>query len=195
MKVLILKYALCLRARFAWLLTAFAAWLAASAAWPARLHSFSAAAVLFASLTPVWLDDDTNGFERYAASLPISRAELALSRYALGALCGAAAFVLELAVSAVLRWPLWELYRPALVALYIGCALLSLALPAAYKFGFAAARAACVPPLLAAIAVFAMLPSDWAKTPGAVLIAAPAAAVAAAWGSALSVGIYRKKEF
>lgn len=138
MKVLILKYALCLRARFAWLLTAFAAWLAASAAWPARLHSFSAAAVLFASLTPVWLDDDTNGFERYAASLPISRAELALSRYALGALCGAAAFVLELAVSAVLRWPLWELYRPALVALYIGCALLSLALPAAYKFGFAA---------------------------------------------------------
>ena len=29
MKVLILKYALCLRARFAWLLTAFAAWLAA----------------------------------------------------------------------------------------------------------------------------------------------------------------------
>ena len=80
MKVLILKYALCLRARFAWLLTAFAAWLAASAAWPARLHSFSAAAVLFASLTPVWLDDDTNGFERYAASLPISRAELALSR-------------------------------------------------------------------------------------------------------------------
>ena len=81
------------------------------------------------------------------------------------------------------------------MALYIGCALLSLALPAAYKFGFAAARAACVPPLLAAIAVFAIWPSNWAKTPGAVLISAPAAAVAAAWGSALSVGIYRKKEF
>ena len=81
------------------------------------------------------------------------------------------------------------MYRPALVALYIGCALLSLVLPAAYKFGFAVARAACVPPLLA------IWPSDWAKTPGAVLIAAPAAAIAAAWGSALSVGIYRKKEF
>ena len=144
---------------------------------------FSALSVVYAMMLPLTCIAayEKSCFDRYLLTAPVGRA--------------AAAFALEIAASAVLRWPLWELYRPALVALYIGCALLSLALPAAYKFGFAVARAACVPPLLAVIAVFAIWPSDWAKTPGAVLIAAPAAAIAAAWGSALSVGIYRKKEF
>ena len=193
--MLILEYALCLRSRLAWLTAGCAAWLALGALRPSSLDLLSAAAALCAAMSPLWAADGKGGFERYAAALPISRAELALGRLALGALCGAAVFLFELAVSAVLMWPLWEVYRPALVALYIGCALLSLALPAAYKFGFAAARAACLPLLLAAFAVFALVPSDWTKTPAAMLISAPAAILAAGWSSTVSVRIYRKREF
>ncbi len=195
MKVLILEYALRLRTRLAWLTAGCAAWLISGVLWPARLDFLSAAAVLCAALSPLWAAAGKDGFERYAAVLPVSRAELALGRHALGALCGAAVFLSELAVSAVLMWPLWDVYRPALVALYIGCTLLSLALPAAYKFSFAAVRAACATLLLAALAVFALVPSDWTKTPAAVLISAPAMLVSAVSGAAASVGTYRRKEF
>ena len=129
MKALLIRDILYLRSQWRRLLSVPAAWLAAMALLPAHRGLLAAAAALFAALLPLCTLDACPGFERYAALLPVSRSALAVSRHVLGALSSAAALAAVLASALLLGWPPWVVYRPALIGLYLGCTLLSLALP------------------------------------------------------------------
>lgn len=152
-------------------------------------------AALFAALLPLCTLDACPGFERYAAPLPVSRSALAVSRHVLGALSSAAALAAVLASALLLGWPPWVVYRPALIGLYLGCTLLSLALPLACVLGAGLTRAFAAALSLSLLLALGGASLDWTKSPEAALIAGSAALASMCVSALISARICAAREF
>lgn len=195
MKALLIRDILYLRSQWRRLLSVPAAWLAAMALLPAHRGLLAAAAALFAALLPLCTLDACPGFERYAALLPVSRSALAVSRHVLGALSSAAALAAVLASALLLGWPPWVVYRPALIGLYLGCTLLSLALPLACVLGAGLTRAFAAALSLSLLLALGGASLDWTKSPEAALIAGSAALASMCVSAIISVRTCAAREF
>ena len=162
---------------------------------PAHRGLLAAAAALFAALLPLCTLDACPGFERYAALLPVSRSALAVSRHVLGALSSASALAAVLAFAFLLGWPPWVVYRPALIGLYLGCTLLSLALPLACVLGAGLTRAFAAALSLSLLLALGGASLDWTKSPEAALIAGSVALASMCVSALISARICAAREF
>ena len=149
--------------------------------------------------------DERSGWDRLALSMPLGRRELVLSKYALGGLCSAAAFLISFVLGLVSPGsegsPLADAFMSALIFWGICLFLFAILMPLFVRFGVEKGRMIMlavffIPTgLLIFISQAGFVPPDRTDLE-AVLRWSPALALLAFAGSAfISIRLYSKKEF
>ena len=203
MKALILKDLFCLRAQAKSVLLVLAVWLVISVTM-GNGQFFSALSVIYVILLPMMSMsfDERAHWDRYALTMPVTRAQIVLGRYAAALLMGLAMLALGCAVTLVMDGA--EQLSFCLGFFFAGVLMLSVGMPLMLKLGVEKARIAIT---LCYLIPFVLLLAaeklglDWEKLasglPDIPLLSLLAALSAAALAVSvlISVALYSKKEF
>lgn len=144
--------------------------------------------------------DERSKWERFALTMPTSRLDLVLSKYILAVICGAVSMAFSIIVGVITTGDLLQSAAGALTFLGIGIALVSLILPAIFKFGTEKGRIIMIA-IIFIPTIIIMLIKEQIGAPSEKVISSittflPLAAVVLLAVSILvSKRIYEKKEF
>lgn len=203
MKALILKDLFCLRAQAKSVLLVLAVWLVISVT-TGNGQFFSALSVIYVILLPMMSMsfDERAHWDSRALTMPVTRAQIVLGRYAAALLMGLAMLALGCAVTLVMDGA--EQLSFCLGFFFAGVLMLSIGMPLMLKLGVEKARIAIT---LCYLIPFVLLLAaeklglDWEKLasglPDIPLLSLLAALSAAALAVSvlISVALYSKKEF
>ena len=200
MKALLIKDLLTLKGQAKSLLLVLAVWFIISYINGSGLF-FTALSVIYGMLLPLTTlsVDEKSRVERYMMSAPVTRAELALSRYALGILGLLALGVLGIGASLVIGDSLEEALGASAACFCLAVLLLGVTLPLVYKFGTDKARVVCIAvymvTFLAVSFIAARFGIELDDLGGAFFLLPLLSLAVLAASVAVSLGIYKKKEF
>lgn len=203
MKALILKDLFCLRSQAKSVLIVLAVWLVISVA-TANGSFFSALSVIYVILLPMMYMsfDERSHWDSRALTMPVTRAQVVLGRYAVALLMGLAMLALGCVVTLAMDGPgnLGFCFGFFLA----GVLLLSIGMPLLIKLGVEKARVAItlfyIIPFVLLLAA-EKLGLDWEELASALPDIPPLALLAALSAAALaasvliSIALYSKKEF
>ncbi len=167
---------------------------------------FSGLMLTFALLVPMsaMAYDEKAKWDGYALTMPFNDADMVLSRYFLGVLCSLLGFVLTLVLGAVLHKLDAELLVSAAALSSMGLVLLAVMLPLLFRFGTEKARLIILAIVFIPMLALSLFGSQIEAAASAfnkvnitsLAVFAPLAALALlALSAALSVKIYKRKEF
>ena len=200
MKVLLVKDLLTLKGQAKSLLLVLAVWFIISFVNGSGLF-FTSLSVIYGMLLPLTTlsIDEKSRVERYMMSMPVTRAELALSRYALGILGLLALGVLGIGASLVIGDSLEEALGASAACFCLAVLLLGVTLPLVYKFGTDKARVICIAvymvTFLAVGFIAARFGIELDDLSGAFFLLPFLSLAVLALSAAVSLGIYKKREF
>ena len=200
MKALLVKDLLTLKGQAKSLLLVLAVWFIISFINGSGLF-FMALSVIYGMLLPLTTlsIDEKSRVERYMMSMPVTRAELALSRYALGLLGLLALGVLGIGASLVIGDSLEEALGASAACFCLAVLLLGVTLPLVYKFGTDKARVVCIAvymvTFLAVSFIAARFGIELDDLSGAFFLLPFLSLAVLALSAAVSLGIYKKREF
>lgn len=200
MKALLVKDLLTLKGQAKSLLLVLAVWFIISFINGSGLF-FTALSVIYGMLLPLTTlsIDEKSRVERYMMSMPVTRAELALSRYALGILGLLALGVLSIGASLVIGDSLEEALGASAACFCLAVLLLGVTLPLVYKFGTDKARVVCIAvymvTFLAVSFIAARFGIELDDLSGAFFLLPFLSLAVLALSAAVSLGIYKKREF
>ena len=200
MKALLVKDLLTLKGQAKSLLLVLAVWFIISFVNGSGLF-FMALSVIYGMLLPLTTlsIDEKSRVERYMMSMPVTRAELALSRYALGLLGLLALGVLGIGASLVIGDSLEEALGASAACFCLAVLLLGVTLPLVYKFGTDKARVICIAvymvTFLAVSFIAARFGIELDDLSGAFFLLPFLSLAVLALSAAVSLGIYKKREF
>ena len=162
---------------------------------------FAALSVVYAILLPLTsvTADDKCGFERYAMTMPLTRTVMALSKYVFALACSLVMAAIGFAACVVIdRSAINEALATCAACFCVAVVLVSLLLPLVYKYGPDKARLVMMAVFVVGFLVFGFVLDklDVELELNAIFIAMPVIAlVLLAASAAVSVCIYKKKEF
>ena len=200
MKALLIKDLLTLKGQAKSLLLVLAVWFVISYINGSGLF-FTALSVIYGMLLPLTTlsVDEKSRVERYMMSAPVTRAELALSRYVLGLLGLLALGVLGIGASLVIGDSLEEALGASAACFCLAVLLLGVTLPLVYKFGTDKARVVCIAvymvTFLAVSFIAARFGIELDDLSGAFFLLPFLSLAVLALSAAVSLGIYKKREF
>lgn len=200
MKALLVKDLLTLKGQAKSLLLVLAVWFIISFINGSGLF-FTSLSVIYGMLLPLTTlsIDEKSRVERYMMSMPVTRAELALSRYALGILGLLALGVLGIGASLVIGDSLEEALGASAACFCLAVLLLGVTLPLVYKFGTDKARVVCIAvymvTFLAVSFIAARFGIELDDLSGAFFLLPFLSLAVLALSAAVSLGIYKKREF
>ena len=200
MKALLVKDLLTLKGQAKSLLLVLAVWFIISFINGSGLF-FTSLSVIYGMLLPLTTlsIDEKSRVERYMMSMPVTRAELALSRYVLGLLGLLALGVLGIGASLVIGDSLEEALGASAACFCLAVLLLGVTLPLVYKFGTDKARVVCIAvymvTFLAVSFIAARFGIELDDLSGAFFLLPLLSLIVLAASVAVSLGIYKKKEF
>lgn len=200
MKALLVKDLLTLKGQAKSLLIVLAVWFIISFINGSGLF-FTSLSVIYGMLLPLTTlsIDEKSRVERYMMSMPVTRAELALSRYALGLLGLLALGVLGIGASLVIGDSLEEALGASAACFCLAVLLLGVTLPLVYKFGTDKARVVCIAvymvTFLAVSFIAARFGIELDDLSGAFFLLPFLSLAVLALSAAVSLGIYKKREF
>ena len=200
MKALLVKDLLTLKGQAKSLLLVLAVWFIISFVNGSGLF-FTSLSVIYGMLLPLTTlsIDEKSRVERYMMSMPVTRAELALSRYALGILGLLALGVLGIGASLVIGDSLEEALGASAACFCLAVLLLGVTLPLVYKFGTDKARVVCIAvymvTFLAVGFIAARFGIELDDLSGAFFLLPFLSLAVLALSAAVSLGIYKKREF
>ena len=200
MKALLVKDLLTLKGQAKSLLLVLAVWFIISFINGSGLF-FTSLIVIYGMLLPLTTlsIDEKSRVERYMMSMPVTRAELALSRYALGLLGLLALGVLGIGASLVIGDSLEEALGASAACFCLAVLLLGVTLPLVYKFGTDKARVVCIAvymvTFLAVSFIAARFGIELDDLSGAFFLLPFLSLAVLALSAAVSLGIYKKREF
>ena len=157
--------------------------------------------VVLCSMLPVTVMayDEQSKWDRYALSMPVSRAMVVSSKYLLGVLLSGCAFLLSvLANVLVQRGAFFEAVQNNLLGLGLSLLFLALVLPMSFKFGVAKGRLVMMLAVFAIAILGGLLFSNNSIAKALDAIAQYFLLIAAGLFIAsigVSIGIYRRREF
>ena len=200
MKALLVKDLLTLKGQAKSLLLVLAVWFIISFINGSGLF-FTSLSVIYGMLLPLTTlsIDEKSRVERYMMSMPVTRAELALSRYVLGLLGLLALGVLGIGASLVIGDSLEEALGASAACFCLAVLLLGVTLPLVYKFGTDKARVVCIAvymvTFLAVSFIAARFGIELDDLSGAFFLLPFLSLAVLALSAAVSLGIYKKREF
>lgn len=200
MKALLVKDLLTLKGQAKSLLLVLAVWFIISFINGSGLF-FTSLSVIYGMLLPLTTlsIDEKSRVDRYMMSMPVTRAELALSRYALGLLGLLALGVLGIGASLVIGDSLEEALGASAACFCLAVLLLGVTLPLVYKFGTDKARVICIAvymvTFLAVGFIAARFGIELDDLSGAFFLLPFLSLAVLALSAAVSLGIYKKREF
>ena len=200
MKALLVKDLLTLKGQAKSLLLVLAVWFIISFINGSGLF-FTSLSVIYGMLLPLTTlsIDEKSRVERYMMSMPVTRAELALSRYALGLLGLLALGVLGIGACLVIGDSLEEALGASAACFCLAVLLLGVTLPLVYKFGTDKARVVCIAvymvTFLAVSFIAARFGIELDDLSGAFFLLPFLSLAVLALSAAVSLGIYKKREF
>ena len=200
MKALLIKDLLTLKGQAKSLLLVLAVWFVISFINGSGLF-FTSLSVIYGMLLPLTTlsIDEKSRVEGYMMTMPVTRAELALSRYALGLLGLLALGVLGVGASLVIGDSLKEALGASIACFCIAVLLLGVTLPLVYKFGTDKARVISIVIYMATFLAVGFIASRFGIEPddlGGAFFLLPFLSLAVlAVSAAGSLRIYGKKEF
>ena len=200
MKALLIKDLLTLKGQAKSLLLVLAVWFIISYINGSGLF-FTALSVIYGMLLPLTTlsVDEKSRVERYMMSAPVTRAELALSRYALGILGLLALDVLGVGACLVIGDSLEEALGASAACFCLAVLLLSVTLPLVYKFGTDKARIISIVIYMVTFLAVGFIASRFGieldELSGAFFLLPLLSLIVLAASVAVSLGIYKKKEF
>lgn len=162
---------------------------------------FAALSVVYAILLPLTsiTADDKCGFERYALTMPVTRTVMALSKYVFALSCALCMAVIGFAACIIIdSSSVNEALATCAACFCVAVVLVSLLLPLVYKFGPEKARLVMMAVFVVGFLVFGFVLDrlDVELYLDAAFVAMPVLAlVLLAASAAVSVGIYKRKEF
>lgn len=145
--------------------------------------------------------DEQANWDKYALTMPVSRAQMVLSKYVLTFICILICSILTLATSIMISKNVTESIMTTIIFMSIGLIFASIIFPAVFKLGVEKGRMvligiAVLPTiLLTMISKLNFIEPDEAFVERALCFAPAAAVVILALSILLSVHIYKKKEF
>ena len=160
-------------------------------------------ALLFAMLAVTALAyDERAGWDKYALTMPVSRDDLVISKYALGVLLSLFGFMINVIFQLVfVKAALVDGLLISLALFGLGLFFLALMLPINFKWGVEKGRILMMIVLFGPTILITLLPRMGVPMPGEAIlqvltyvlpVAATALFALSVW---ISLGIYRKKEF
>lgn len=162
---------------------------------------FSALSVVYAMMLPLMCISayEKSHFDRYLLTSPVGRASSAIGHYVFSIICAFCLAAIGFAASVALGMGVSEAVYSCSACFCIGVVMVSVLLPVIYKFGTEKARLTMMAVFLLFLLAFGLLLNvlevDMDTLSDAlVLLPALTLAVLAA-SAAVSVGIYKKKEF
>lgn len=200
MKALLIKDLLTLKGQAKSLLLVLAVWFIISYINGSGIF-FTALSVIYGMLLPLTTlsVDEKSRVERYMMSAPVTRAELALSRYVLGLLGLLALGVLGVGASLAIGDSLAEAIGASAACFCLAVLLLSVTLPLVYKFGTDKARIISIViymvTFLAVGFIAVRFGIELDELSGAFFLLPLLSLTVLAASVAVSLGIYKKKEF
>ena len=200
MKALLIKDLLTLKGQAKSLLLVLAVWFVISYINGSGLF-FTALSVIYGMLLPLTTlsVDEKSRVERYMMSAPVTRAELALSRYVLGLLGLLALGVLGVGASLVIGDSLAEAIGASAACFFLAVLLLGVTLPLVYKFGTDKARIISIVIYMVTFLAVGFIASRFGieldELSGAFFLLPLLSLTVLAASVAVSLGIYKKKEF
>jgi len=178
-----------------------------------NITMFAGMLTLFMGFLPIntMVFDEQSKWDKYALSMPLTRTDLVLSKYFLSGIVAVIAMLINLAVTAILirlTDSAMGVQEASLYILAAGGVLLfyvALIFPVLFKFGVEKGRMLMMVVFLAPILIFTLLPKlgpmpEFLK-PGSSLLkilpylAVPALLICLLVSVAISIRIYKKKEF
>ena len=200
MKALLIKDLLTLKGQAKSLLLVLAVWFIISYINGSGLF-FTALSVIYGMLLPLTTlsVDEKSRVERYMMSAPVTRAELALSRYALGILGLLALDVLGVGACLAIGDSLEEAVGASAACFCLAVLLLGVTLPLVYKFGTDKARIISIVIYMVTFLAVGFIASRFGieldNLSGAFFLLPLLSLIVLAASVAVSLGIYKKKEF
>ena len=200
MKALLVKDLLTLKGQAKSLLIVLAVWFIISFVNGSGLF-FTSLSVIYGMLLPLTTlsIDEKSRVERYMMSMPVTRAELALSRYALGLLGLLALGVLGIGASLVIGDSLEEALGASAACFCLAVLLLGVTLPLVYKFGTDKARVICIAVYMVTFLAVGFIAAHFGieldDLSGAFFLLPFLSLAVLALSAAVSLGIYKKREF
>ena len=200
MKALLVKDLLTLKGQAKSLLLVLAVWFIISFVNGSGLF-FTSLSVIYGMLLPLTTlsIDEKSRVERYMMSMPVTRAELALSRYALGILGLLALDVLGVGACLVIGDSLEEALGASAACFCLAVLLLGVTLPLVYKFGTDKARIISIVIYMVTFLAVGFIASRFGieldELSGAFFLLPLLSLIVLAASVAVSLGIYKKKEF
>ena len=200
MKALLIKDLLTLKGQAKSLLLVLAVWFIISYINGSGLF-FTALSVIYGMLLPLTTlsVDEKSRVERYMMSAPVTRAELALSRYALGILGLLALDVLGVGACLVIGDSLEEALGASAACFCLAVLLLGVTLPLVYKFGTDKARVVCIAVYMVTFLAVSFIAAHFGieldDLSGAFFLLPFLSLAVLALSAAVSLGIYKKREF
>ena len=200
MKALLVKDLLTLKGQAKSLLLVLAVWFIISFINGSGLF-FTSLSVIYGMLLPLTTlsIDEKSRVERYMMSMPVTRAELALSRYALGILGLLALGVLGIGASLVIGDSLEEALGASAACFCLAVLLLGVTLPLVYKFGTDKARVVCIAVYMVTFLAVSFIAAHFGieldDLSGAFFLLPFLSLAVLALSAAVSLGIYKKREF
>ena len=200
MKALLIKDLLTLKGQAKSLLLVLAVWFIISYINGSGLF-FTALSVIYGMLLPLTTlsVDEKSRVERYMMSAPVTRAELALSRYALGILGLLTLGVLGIGASLAIGDSLEEALGASAACFCLAVLLLGVTLPLVYKFGTDKARIISIVIYMVTFLAVGFIASRFGieldDLGGAFFLLPLLSLTVLAASVAVSLGIYKKKEF
>ena len=200
MKALLIKDLLTLKGQAKSLLLVLAVWFIISYINGSGLF-FTALSVIDGMLLPLTTlsVDEKSRVERYMMSAPVTRAELALSRYALGILGLLTLGVLGVGACLVIGDSLEEAIGASAACFCLAVLLLGVTLPLVYRFGTDKARVICIVIYMVTFLAVGFLASRFGierdNLSGAFFLLPLLSLAVLAVSVAISLRIYARKEF
>ena len=199
MKALLIKDLLTLKGQAKSLLLVLAVWFVISYINGSGLF-FTALSVIYGMLLPLTTlsVDEKSRVERYMMSAPVTRAELALSRYVLGLLGLLTLGVLGVGASLAIGDSLEEALGASAACFCLAVLLLGVTLPLVYKFGTDKARIMSIVIYMVTFLAVGFIASRFGielDLGGAFFLLPLLSLTVLAASVAVSLGIYKKKEF
>ena len=200
MKALLIKDFLNIKAQVKAILLVLAVWFVISVM-NGSGSFFAALSVVYAILLPLTsvTADDKCCFERYAMTMPLSRTVMALSQYVFSLLCAFIMALIGFAACVIIdRSAVNEALATCAACFCVAVVLVSLLLPLVYKYGPEKARLVIMAVFVISFLVFGFVLDRFnveLDLNAAFIVMPIAALVLLTASAAVSVCIYKKKEF
>ena len=200
MKAVILSDLMVIRSQAKSVLLVLVVWLAITV-YNGNGIFFSALSVVYAMMLPLTCIAayEKQRFDRYLLTAPVGRAAAAMGHYVFSMICALCLAVIGFAASVALGMDALEAVYSCSACFCIGIVMVSVLLPVIYKFGTEKARltmmAVFVLFLLAFGLLLGALDVDMDSIGDALILLPVVTLIVLAASAAVSVGIYRRREF